>query len=642
MGPDYGICDVYVNGMLWQGFDNYAASAGEDAISLALQGDGPHVLEVKNRAEKNRSSSGYKVAFKQLVVEREYDLHTIQYGYDGLSRLLSADYFAGDNVDGTAFRQYGYTYDLAGNRTQEVVTVSGTPTTTNYTYNAANQISNTGFAYDDAGRMTSDGVNTYTWDRATRLLSMGGISYAYDGLGDRISQTANSVVTNYLNDVQPGLTKVLAETKNGNTIRYGHGPRGIQAIESSTGSWQFPIQDGLGSVRAEVDASLGQVSGQHYAPYGAPFGTTGTFVGPFGFTGEQTDGNSQVYLRARYYNPDIGVFSSLDPFEGIVKRSMSLNGYSWVEGNSVNASDPSGNTLMLASVMNSSLCSLSGQQADCSCYGIFSFLCPNFLPPCSVTTLPTPAPSSPISPTTTPPCSMREKNGVNVLAATAIAETDGGGSLFQSNEAVIALMLMQANSYRAGNWRQLGTFERQNRTPLTIVADQSQTRIINLANLVVEGYCQNGDALSQFTQNNYPGITNNDVLAQIAENINARFEISIDASRAEQFRSDPAYPLQFVITAPGANKAIVIGDANITNAWLRYQCPAGQAEIMRENPANMMLPYTAPDELGKKYSCGPCSEPSHYWVANGNGEFGMMTSREMYSQGKWGYGASCQ
>lgn len=55
-----------------------------------------------------------------------------------------------------------------------------------------------------------------------------------------------------------------------------------------------------------------------------------------------TDENGQVYLRARYYTPVLGVFPSRDPFEGLMDRPMSLNGYSWVEGNVVNAVDPSG------------------------------------------------------------------------------------------------------------------------------------------------------------------------------------------------------------------------------------------------------------------------------------------------------------
>lgn len=235
----------------------------------------------------------------------------------------------GDNTGGTAFRQYGFNYDLAGNRTQEVVTVDGTPTTANYAYNTANQISNTGFAYDDAGRMTSDGTNTYVWDRANRLLSMGGIAYAYDGLGNRVSQTANSVVTSYLNDVQPGLTKVLAQTVGSDVTRFVHGPRGIQGVEDRVGAWTFPVQDGLGSVR---DDALS------YSPYGVPDDT----ITGFAFTGEMCDANGLQYHRARYYAPELGVFPSVDPFEGVIQRAMSLNRYSWVEGNPVNSNDFSG------------------------------------------------------------------------------------------------------------------------------------------------------------------------------------------------------------------------------------------------------------------------------------------------------------
>ncbi|MBL8161402.1 MAG: hypothetical protein JNJ61_05400 [Anaerolineae bacterium] len=44
---------------------------------------------------------------------------------------------------------------------------------------------------------------------------------------------------------------------------------------------------------------------------------TATSQTPYGFTGELTDSNGLVYLRARYYSPALGVFASQDPFEGI-------------------------------------------------------------------------------------------------------------------------------------------------------------------------------------------------------------------------------------------------------------------------------------------------------------------------------------
>lgn len=62
-----------------------------------------------------------------------------------------------------------------------------------------------------------------------------------------------------------------------------------------------------------------------------------------GFTGEQTDSTGLVYLRARHYNPALGVFMSKDPVLGVVGgKSGHFNGYSYVNGNPVNVTDPSG------------------------------------------------------------------------------------------------------------------------------------------------------------------------------------------------------------------------------------------------------------------------------------------------------------
>jgi RHS repeat-associated protein len=348
-GPDHSIFDIYVNHALWRSFDGYAVAAGEREIEILLESDGSHTLEIRNRAEKHLDSSAYKLRFKQLVVpDCTYDLHTIEYAYDALSRVTEARYNPGLNTaveNADLLRRYQYGYDLAGNRVQEIETIAGTPTTTNYTYNAANQISNTGFAYDANGNLTNNGTKEYAWDRASRLLSMGGISYAYDGLGSRTHQTVHSIVTNYLLDVQPGLVKMLGATTGPDAQHYVFGPRGILAGEDSTGNWIWMVQDGLGSVRIEVGDTLGVLASQNYKPYGHEFGTQGNFGLPFGFTGEPGDGNGLVYLRARYVNPILGVFTGLDSLEGNIQELMSLNRYSWVEGNVSNRIDPSGQQL---------------------------------------------------------------------------------------------------------------------------------------------------------------------------------------------------------------------------------------------------------------------------------------------------------
>ncbi len=211
-----------------------------------------------------------------------------------------------------------------------------------HTYDAANRISSAGFAYNDAGQMTADGTLSYSWDRAGRLLGAGDSSHAYNGLGQRVQQTASGVVTEYLLDVQPGLVKVIAATTGANTERFVH-ERGLLSQQDSAGDWQWMVADGLGSVRGVVDGTgFDPAYSVHYAPYGQSWGEQGTEQTPFGFTGEPTDDNGLVHLRARYYNPALGVFPSLDPVEGMLQQAMSLNRYAYVAGNVVNLVDPSG------------------------------------------------------------------------------------------------------------------------------------------------------------------------------------------------------------------------------------------------------------------------------------------------------------
>ncbi len=79
---------------------------------------------------------------------------TIEYTYDGLYRLVGANY-----SDGTYFR---YTYDAVGNRQTEE-TPAGT---TVYEYDAANRLVSVGavsYAWDNNGNLLSDGANTYTY-----------------------------------------------------------------------------------------------------------------------------------------------------------------------------------------------------------------------------------------------------------------------------------------------------------------------------------------------------------------------------------------------------------------------------------------------------------------------------------------------
>lgn len=61
------------------------------------------------------------------------------------------------------------------------------------------------------------------------------------------------------------------------------------------------------------------------------------------FTGEQMDPDlGMYYLRARYYQPSIGRFWTMDSYEGRQEESLSLHKYLYGNGNPVNRIDPTG------------------------------------------------------------------------------------------------------------------------------------------------------------------------------------------------------------------------------------------------------------------------------------------------------------
>jgi RHS repeat-associated protein len=90
--------------------------------------------------------------------------------------------------------------------------------------------------------------------------------------------------------------------------------------------------DGLGSTVNLCDED-GELVGEYtYDAYGNVRAQTGTET-EFSFAGEQSDPNGLDFLRARYYDPEIGRFLSGDPLGG---------GYGYAAGNPVNLVDPSG------------------------------------------------------------------------------------------------------------------------------------------------------------------------------------------------------------------------------------------------------------------------------------------------------------
>lgn len=345
-GPDHSIYDLYVDGDLWQTVDGYAATAGDAAFTLTTNEDGPHVLEVRNRPNKDLRSGGYQVRFKSLATISSAplaDVQTWSYSYDALARLSMGMSYPGVNAGGQPLKGYIYSYDLASNLLQKNVFQGGIATPNTYTYDNANRLATSSagggppvtLSYDNNGNLTNNGTNAYTWDRANRLLSEGGVANLYNGAGQRVQQTVGANITKYVLDVQLGLWKLIQATTGSNNTRYVHGPLGVQQQQTPLNAWNWLVEDAQGSVRSVLDNSLNPLESRRYSPYGELTQTSGSSQTVFGYTSEPTDSNGLVYLRARYLNPSLGQFISLDPME-------TPNRYAYVMGNPVNRTDPSG------------------------------------------------------------------------------------------------------------------------------------------------------------------------------------------------------------------------------------------------------------------------------------------------------------
>ena len=155
-----------------------------------------------------------------------------------------------------------------------------------------------------------------------------------------------------------GLTQVLVADNGSSATGYLYGLDliGQQVDNNPT---RAMLADGLGSVRTEiVNGYIQTVS--TYDPYGNMLAQTGSSGTVYGFTGEQEDSaTGLLYLRVRYYNPNLQVFMGRDAYPGRSKMPSTQHGYSYVSNNPINGVDPSG----LCNEIGDELCWALAEQA---------------------------------------------------------------------------------------------------------------------------------------------------------------------------------------------------------------------------------------------------------------------------------------
>src|SRR5205823_9928041 len=106
------------------------------------------------------------------------------------------------------------------------------------------------------------------------------------------------------------------------------------------GSVCYHGQDSPGNVVGRLNGTQGLVAEYKYKRYGADNGSSpGTVPNPFRFAARQLDSETGLYyMRARYYDPQVGRFVSEDP----IGLAGGINAYVYAGDNPVNGRDPSG------------------------------------------------------------------------------------------------------------------------------------------------------------------------------------------------------------------------------------------------------------------------------------------------------------
>jgi len=127
------------------------------------------------------------------------------------------------------------------------------------------------------------------------------------------------------------------------TDRYLYGMGRI--AQQTPNGWQYFLPDALGSVRQLTDAAGTLALTQSFDPYGGLLPSQGSAATPYGFAGEWSDPGGLIYLRARYYTPHTGRFTSLDTWIGDLTAPGSLNRYVYARNNPLRYIDPTGHNV---------------------------------------------------------------------------------------------------------------------------------------------------------------------------------------------------------------------------------------------------------------------------------------------------------
>jgi len=310
-----------------------------------------------------QSSVNYTYDNANRLIQIAQGTNVVSFAFDGASRLTSRSHSNGMVVEysydqasdltdivykkeGTVLGNLTYTYDTAGKRSAMGGSFarSGMPQPlSTATYDQSNRLTTRSGAtliYDNNGNLTSDGVNTYTWNARNELVSISGpgltASFQYDATGHRVSKSVNGTSTSYLYDGVNIVQELSGATPTANMLTSGID--NVMTRNDASGT-RVPLADALGSTLALADDN-GTLQTQYtYDPFGNTTSAGAGSANSSRYTSREDDGTGLYYYRARYYSPLLQRFISEDP---IGFGGGDANLYAYVGNDPVNSGDPSG------------------------------------------------------------------------------------------------------------------------------------------------------------------------------------------------------------------------------------------------------------------------------------------------------------
>lgn len=234
-------------------------------------------------------------------------------------------------------QSYSYVYDANGNMTSK--TVNGV--TTNYTYDAANELSGSGYSFDANGNQTASPDVTSlvynTKDQTTSMTPAGSsaISMTYSGMNQSERNTEGSSTFRNSDLGVAGIGSASYTREPDGTLIDERNPAG------GTGNYYY-LFDGLNSVIGLTDSAGNLVDTYKYDPYGGDAGTTGTVANPWRYRSGYWNSQLKLYkFGVRYYDPARGRWMQTDPVDSPLERS-GWSPYTYAGDDPMDSDDPSG------------------------------------------------------------------------------------------------------------------------------------------------------------------------------------------------------------------------------------------------------------------------------------------------------------